>query len=258
MPSSENEPKPSTEKKERKPRESGESILGKRAESKLLKEQAKLMAEVTEREEAAKEEEAGKDEKIYAEREKLNRIFETSNMRRLNEIEDREQTVEEKVAALEVGEAEGVSVNVTTVDKGVNQPYGIPTFLEEDEGNLYLEAEGYGMPVDFSKIEKVEFPRKEGPSAKEISELIGEHDKDYSIDRMYVDDHSVYRLEASAGGKVYDYARSGSLDSHRSLGYAIHVAEYDTNGDFVKYPEHIAEYNPSTGKWQKTYEWQTP
>ncbi len=245
--------------------EKPDSLLGKEIKEdkkSLLKEEAKRIAQLTEAVTQAQKSETGKYEKIYAEKEKLNRMFEegsASSVKELEEIQEREQSAEEKVAALEVAELKGMSVNTTTFEGDPNPPYGVPVFLEEDGDRLFLEADGYGIPVDFSRIEKVEFPEVNNPTVKEITEIIemiGGESQDYGIDRMYSDDQGVYLLDLVVEGeggsrKVYDYARKGEFDTHKSSGTSMHVTEYDGSGDFIKYPEHIAEFNHLTGKWQK-------
>ena len=107
---------------------------------------------------------------------------------------------------------------------------------------------------DKKQIEQERTPEKL-PTVEEILEEMGLKAEECKVTEKS-DKNGVYQLEARVEGengeyKVYDYARRGEFDTHRSSGTSIHIAEYDKDGGFNRYPEHIAEYNHETGGWQK-------
>jgi len=105
------------------------------------------------------------------------------------------------------------------------------------------------------KIEQV-------PTKEEIFAVVGVDIEKCSIVKEKKNEKGIYFIEFTVGGKEgeivgYEYRRRGEFDGghtaggYSSSGTSIHEAIYNKDGDFVKFPEHIAEYNHESGEWIK-------
>ena len=119
--------------------------------------------------------------------------------------------------------------------------------LEEDKNSEKIN----GLKAELeSKFEKL-------PTKEEVLAIMGiSLENCVEPPRELEDESGLYFLEAKVKGEKegevveYMYNRKGEFSTHKSSGTSIYETVYDKDGDFVKYPEHIAEYNPDTGEWK--------
>lgn len=129
-----------------------------------------------------------------------------------------------------------------------------------DEAKLGKERNGEEIGELKEEIES----KFEAPTKEEIFEVVGVSAEKCSIVKEEKDKKGIYYFEFTVegeGGEVlgYEYHRRGEFDTHKSgpspdglhSGTSIHESIYDKDGDFVKFPEHIAEYNHDSGQWKR-------
>ena len=137
-----------------------ESLLGKEAESKLLKEEAKKMKGVTEAADKARLGEVNKEKIIYKEKMDLYKILEEGDVRGLEQLENKDQVASEKSAALDVAIENGSQAQLRFNDQGKKKTdVFIPEAIRGD--CVYLDVGQWVVPMEFNRIEKVELPLDE-------------------------------------------------------------------------------------------------
>jgi len=101
--------------------------------------------------------------------------------------------------------------------------------------------------------------REKVPTIEEILNICGVDSKDFiEPPKELNDEQGIYYLEIKIKGEKegevvsYEYRRKGEFpEGHKSSGTSIHIATYDNNGDFIRYPDHIAEYDDKKKEWNK-------
>ena len=114
-----------------------------------------------------------------------------------------------------------------------------------------------------SDIENPEGKKEKIPTKEEVLAAMGiTLENCIEPPKELADENGLYSFEAKVKGEKegevieYDYKRKGEFDGghhtiegYSSSGTSIHEAIYGKDGNFIKFPEHIAEYDYEKGEW---------